>query len=256
MTAASCFWVEALKLAHGGNAVFPCRADKTPLTANGFKDATADPNVVHNWWTEHPDALIGVPTGTKFVVIDLDLQHNTALDWYEVNRSRLPLTRTHMTRSGGRHLLFKPNDAVGCSAGKLGPHVDTRGLGGYVIWWPACGFDVYHGGMLVEITGWIVAALHPPPAEPTTSSNVVQLSPPVTSRSKFEGIVRRIATAHQGERNAICFWGACRVAELVAQNAFGHTDAIEIIVEAASRAGLPRQEARRTALSAFRSRAK
>ena len=40
--------------------------------------------------------------------------------------------------------------------------------------------------------------------------------------------------------------------ELVAQNAIGRDAAIEIVVEAASRAGLPRDEARRTALSAFR----
>jgi hypothetical protein len=247
---APCPWTSALKLARQGVCVFPCAADKKPLTLNGFKDASADPNIVHAWWTEHPEALIGVPTGIKFVAVDLDLQHEDAQRWYDDNRPRLPLTRTHVTRSGGRHLLFKLKPEVGCSAGKLGGHVDTRGLGGYIIWWPACGLPVLHGGVLAPVPDWVTEALCPsqPPLQ-----NVVQFPAPIDAPGKFEGIVRAIAQAHEGERNSLCFWGACRMRELVAQSVIGRDAAIEIVVEAASRAGLPRTEARRTALSAFRS---
>ena len=62
-------WTEALKLARKGLPVFPCRAeDKAPLTPHGFKGAAADPDIIHGWWTRWPEALIGVPTGEKFVV--------------------------------------------------------------------------------------------------------------------------------------------------------------------------------------------
>jgi hypothetical protein len=247
---APCPWTSALKLARQGVAIFPCAADKKPLTLNGFKDASANPDIVHEWWTEHPEALIGVPTGERFVAVDLDLQHEDAQRWYGDNRSRLPLTRSHVTRSGGRHLLFKPTPEVGCSTGKLGGHVDTRGLGGYIIWWPACGLNVLHRRVLAPVPNWIIEALRPPQLPP---QNVVPFPIHVNANSQqFEGIVRTIATAGQGERNSLCFWGACRMRELVAQNAIGRDAAIEIIVEAASRAGLPRNEARRTALSAFR----
>jgi bifunctional DNA primase/polymerase-like protein len=245
-----CAWISALKLARRGLRVFPCSADKRPLTINGFKDASADPDIIHSWFTEYPDALIGVPGGDRFVVIDIDLQHLDAQRWYDDNRSRLTLTRMHVTRSGGRHLLYLPTSQVGCSTGKLGPHVDTRGSGGYIIWWPACGLSALHGRALAPVPDWIIAALHPPP--PPEPPNVVRLSPRIATHRQFEGIVRRVATAHPGERNTLCYWGACRMAELVAQNALGRADAIEIVIEAASRAGLPRNEARRTALSAFR----
>jgi hypothetical protein len=244
----SCPWTEALKLARRKVPTFPCDQDKRPLIPGGFKNASADPNVVHSFFMEYSDALIGVPTGDRFVVIDLDLQHEDAQQWYDTNHSRLPLTRTHITRSGGRHSLFKPNPQIGCSTGKLGPHVDSRGIGGYIIWWPAAGFHVLHGGVLALAPDWIVEALHPP--EPP--QNVVRFPIHLTSPQQFEGIVRTIARASEGERNSICYWGACRMRELVAQHAIERNTAIEIVVEAASRAGLPRQEARRTVLSAFR----
>ena len=244
-----CPWKSALKLARAGISVFPCAADKRPITPNGFKDASADPDIVHVWWAEHPEALIGVPTGSRFVVVDLDLQHEDAQRWYTNNGPRLPLTRAHMTRSGGRHLLFKPTPEVGCSADKLGSHVDTRGLGGYIIWWPACGFQVLHAKALAAVPDWVIEALHPSQPPP---QSFVQFPTPVAAHSKLEGVVRAIAGAREGERNSLCFWGACRMIELVAQNAIGRDAAIEIVVEAASRAGLPRDEARRTALSAFR----
>jgi hypothetical protein len=165
------FWLAALKLAQRGTSVFPCinrpgqDDDKRPLTLNGFKDATADADVVHEWWTRWPNALIGVPTGEKFVVVDVDLQHEDAQQWLADNRPRLPLTRTHSTRSGGKHYLFARNDKVKCSAGKLGPHIDTRGSGGYIIWWPALELEVLHAGVLAPVPDWIIEALSPKPSE-------------------------------------------------------------------------------------------
>src|SRR5262249_49270632 len=123
---------KALALARQGLPVFPCRwVEKRPWTDNGFKDASTDPELVRRWWAQWPRAYIGVPTGDKFVVIDLDLQHVEALSWFETNRARLPLTRTHVTKSGGRHLLFKPNSKVGCTTSKLSPRIDTRGSADY-----------------------------------------------------------------------------------------------------------------------------
>jgi len=103
-----CPWTESLRLARKGHSVFICGPNKKPLTEHGYKDASTDPDAIHCWWTDCSDGLIGVPTGPRFVVVDIDLQHDDAQAWLEHNRHRLPLTRTHATRSGGKHLLFAP----------------------------------------------------------------------------------------------------------------------------------------------------
>jgi hypothetical protein len=224
-------------------ALFPCDNDKRPLTLHGFKDASADPDRIRKWWRRWPNALIGVPTGDKFCVVDADLQHREAQEWY--GKANLPLTRTHITRSGGRHVLFRSHDDFKCSASKVWPHIDTRGRGGYIIWWPAEGFDVLHEHTIVTVPDWLLRVLYPAP---------IRCPLPMPSRApgrKLDGIIRAIARAHEGERNHLTFWGACRLAEMVAQSVLDRDDAIAIVIEAASRAGLPRQEAMRAARSAF-----
>jgi hypothetical protein len=245
-------WSRALALAQRGVPVFPCNpADKRPLTSNGFKAATTNPDLVHLFWTERPDALIGVPTGTKFVVVDADLQHEDALQWLEENRSRLPLTRTHVTRSGGRHWLFKPHESIKCSTGRLGPHIDTRGIGGYVIWWPAHGFQVMHANVLATVPEWMLERFKP--AEPHPALRYQNSAP--TSEDiarKRAGLIRAIAAARVGERNAVSFWAACRFAEMVQRGEMSRDDAVAITIEAACRTGLTVREATTLAKSALR----
>jgi len=253
----------ALRLAERGCPVFPCRNDnKAPLTQNGFKDASINPDVAAKWWSRWPDALIGVPTGEKFVVLDLDLQHPEAQRWYAENCGRLPLTRKHATRSGGRHLLFQPHDLIKCTTGKLHAHVDTRGHGGYIIWWPASGLEVLHANVLAPVPEWILRAVAP------SLENVATLRQFATATRQFaenefqtttrsaalqlRGLIRTIAAAPEGQRNSLLFWGGCRLSEMVSAGLLCRADAIEIGMEAAARTGLSRIEAQRTLNSAFR----
>lgn len=236
----------ALELANRSLPVFPCKvADKTPYTTHGFKDAVTDPARIRQWWARWPDALIGVPTGIKFVVVDADLQHVEAQQWYA--RANLPMTRMHVTRSGGRHILFQPNAGVRCSASKVWRHVDTRGQGGFIIWWPACGFEVLHADVLARVPEWILRALE----QSKTHHLALKAVDLDKTPAKIAGIIRVVAGAREGERNQLCFWGACRLAELAEQQIIARDDAVAIAVEAASRAGLPHAEALRTARSAF-----
>jgi hypothetical protein len=243
----------ALALARQSVPVFPCvnaptdrERDKKPLVPRGFHAASADPDQIRRWWTDWPNALIGVPTGSRFVVVDVDLQHPEAQEW--LASAELPETRIHLTRSGGRHLLFRPQPQVRCSTGKIWPHVDTRGEGGYIIWWPAEGFEVINARILAPVPHWIVRWLNPPPP-PKSSRRCESFK---TSDGKLAGILRTIALAQEGTRNSVTFWGACRLAEMVAAGALSNSQAVALIIEAASRAGLPPTEATRAAQSALR----
>ena len=246
--------MKALQLARHGVPVFPCRCnDKRPLTEHGFKAATTDPDIVHQWWTQWPRALIGVPTGEKFVVVDLDLQHPEAACWYEAKRASLPLTRTHVTRSGGRHLLFQPNPGVGCSASKLGPNVDTRGAGGYIIWWPACDLEVLHGETLAPVPDWVIRALD------STTAKIISFPGQTFSTAhtdtRVQGIIATVAAAQEGERNSLLFWGACILRDMVLEHELDEPaarHAFDALTAASTRGGLSTHEIQRTIASAVR----
>jgi Bifunctional DNA primase/polymerase, N-terminal len=247
-SARSSLWIEALKLAREGAAVFPCGSDKRPLIATGFKAATADPDIVHGWWTAHPDALIGVPAGLKFVVVDADLQHENAQQWVEYNRHRTPLTRTHRTPKGGLHWLFAANDRIKCSTSRLGPHIDTRGDGGYIIWWPACGYGVLHEDVLAPVPEWMIEALAPKPIELRP-----QWSPPSStpSSASLRGALRVLAEAKEGERNHALFWVSCRMGEAMRAGIITEAEATGLLVSVGRQVGLLDREILRTARSGF-----
>lgn len=127
-----------------GTAVFPVTPNrKTPLTENGFKDASADSKQIREWDREFPDANIGIPTGsaTGFVVIDLDRKGDVdgikefekLCDQWNI---ALPETYKVRTRSGGLHLYFRSPKFAGQirnSASILGEGIDVRAEGGYVV---------------------------------------------------------------------------------------------------------------------------
>jgi Bifunctional DNA primase/polymerase, N-terminal len=245
--------IEALQLAYDGHRVFPCGTNKAPLTPHGFKDASRDIETIDTWWTRWPDALIGVPTGAKFVVVDCDLQHPEAQHWYA--RANLPMTRKHTTRSGGRHVLFQPNDAVTCTAGKVHAHIDTRGLGGFIVWWPATGLEVLHANVLAPVPQFILRALAREPAPPPHYISAPRaIDTPAIAERKLFGVIRTIARAPEGQRNTVTYWGACRMFEMAAAGVITRDEAIGLTVEAAIRSGLPQHEAYRTAISAERGR--
>jgi putative DNA primase/helicase len=113
----------------------PC---KHPLSPNGLKDASTDPGTIRGWLTRWPDANLGIATGAAsgLLVIDVDPRHggDVALDDLLAVHGPLPETVEALTGGGGRHIYFKDGSGtVRNSAGKLGPGLDVRGTGGYVV---------------------------------------------------------------------------------------------------------------------------
>jgi hypothetical protein len=156
--------------------VFPCALDKRPLTKRGFKDASLDADLIAEWSGRWPDALVGVPTGKASGLFVLDVDVRGDRDGFLTLQQKsweLPRTRTHHTPSGGAHFLFKyPEDVtLTISAGKLGTGLDTRGEGGYIIWWPAHGCEVEHPDTLAEVPDWLLEELRASTAASTSKLN-------------------------------------------------------------------------------------
>jgi hypothetical protein len=130
----------ALAYARRGVTVFPCEPrGKRPLTRNGHWDATKDPRVIGRWWGRWPSANIGVPTGNESGIVVLDVDPDAggseSLAKLELAGGPVPMTARVRTGGGGIHLFFRypMGTEIRNSAGLLGPGLDVRGEGGYVV---------------------------------------------------------------------------------------------------------------------------
>src|SRR5690554_1111874 len=146
----------AMWYAEQGMPVFPCAVGgKRPITRHGLHDATTDLDQIRQWWTSVPQANIGLPTGHRYDVIDIDPP-----DGYwslaDLKRERrLPATYYGrvLTPSGGIHLYITPSG--GGNATRYRPGIDYRGKGGYVIAPPSrSGGRRWHWANPLSTTGY------------------------------------------------------------------------------------------------------
>ena len=136
---------QALQYAKQGWSTFPLQPGaKVPFAGSrGFRDASRDEAVLHEWFTfkDTTDCNLGLATGKGLVVIDVDpknggedglreLLEEYGTDW------GVFATYTVSTPSGGRHYYFRAIAARSCSPrirGKRYKGVDIRGDGGFVV---------------------------------------------------------------------------------------------------------------------------
>jgi Bifunctional DNA primase/polymerase, N-terminal len=109
----------------------PVKEAKRPNTANGFKDASTDPDQIRAWWQRHPDSNIGLATGHAFDVIDIDTYAGGVPTYLELHQQDLPIHGHATTAQGGIHLYIQPTGR-GCLT-RWKPGSDYRGQGGYVV---------------------------------------------------------------------------------------------------------------------------
>lgn len=99
--------------------------------------ASADLDQVSKWWSQWPDAGIGIATGRASKVWVLDCDGEDAIAWYRDRCREHGLVRTAGVKTGrGRHFwwMWPADDTVNVrNAQGIVPGVDVRGEGGYVI---------------------------------------------------------------------------------------------------------------------------
>ena len=175
--------IAARHLAEVGYPVFPCvPGGKRPITERGFKDATTDLEQVTLWWIKHPEANIGFPTGTTgVVVLDVDDGGQDTLRELERNATTRPETFAVRTGGGGAHFYYcRPDGGLSNSAGRLGPGLDIRGGGGYVLWPPSRTTGPYRNLNTLPIAPfprWLLDLLRDSKPEVQGSAGPVDLDP-------------------------------------------------------------------------------
>jgi hypothetical protein len=270
-------------LAAHGQPVHPLRpGDKRPASPKGVHDATTDVAAVAAWWAHRP-YNVGLSTGgAGLLVVDLDVPHGgrelpaawtvrgavtgadvLALLADQAGDTTYADTRTIVTPSGGRHLYYRAPWPLPSSTSRLGPLIDTRGVGGYVVVPPsttAAGrYVTVNAGPVAPCPAWIADSLAAP-AAPVGEQRTMgprSWSVPAQERSRsarygaaaLADEARAVATALPGTRNHTLNRAAFNLARLIATGDLDRTAVIATLCAAAQAAGLGTDEAARTVAS-------
>jgi Bifunctional DNA primase/polymerase, N-terminal len=229
------------------------------LVPHGVKDATTNRARILAWWTRHPPANIGLATGHRFDVLDIDgpagAQAIRELAATHGLHSSGPLVRTG---GGGWHFYLAPTGLGNASPAGLA-HVDWRGRGGYVVAPPSR----HASGHPYQ---WVLGRdLDVPVAEvpPVLLERLQprQLQPP-TGRVEFPAVgdgpagryaraalaeeLARVATAPIGQRNRQLWESTRNLYNLVATGILQEREVQQGLLAAAERCGLMGEEPRQT----------
>ena len=236
-------------LAAQGFYVFPVAARNNTPPCVPFKEwATRDAAKIAEWWTHNPRDNIGIYTG-KFaddealIVVDVDdkgVKNGSAeILRLELEGKELPPTLKVTTPTGGHHLYYRAPAAVSGGVNVLGPGVDIRSAGGYVV---AAGSQRYEGDYATKVAlpvalapDWLIEACGTErTSEPPVS---VEIKDTETAKARAkEYLDNHARQALEGEAGDLTTF---RVAAKVKDFGVSLDDAKEIMVEWNARCSPP-----------------
>lgn len=252
----------ALEYARQGQPVFPVKAmhgkkSKAPLTKNGLLDATTDEDQIKRWFKKYgTSAGIGIPTGIKYDVLDVDIKESADGRGHLIYLNRLGLLNgckfVVKTPSGGWHLFFKATPGMRNKARGATTGLDVRGAGGYVVASPSyIVTDRYAGAY--EFVGDTVGSTDEPlrwdlilsviePVDTDTNEPVMLL--PSERRASVAALREWVSVLKPGERNNGLHWAVSRCID----NGIDPTE----LMDAALLCGLDEEEIMTTINSALK----
>lgn len=144
----------------------------------------------------------------------------------------------------GGHVVFLPPTGVRVpnSVGKLGPGLDIRSAGGYVVCWPTPGYTPLRDVEPLEPNEWLIKLAGAGSRRARTDGVNG------TQAHSIGGLIMTLANAQQRTRNDVLHWCLCRAAEMTARM---QTSALRAIRHEARMIGLGDYEIERTIGSVF-----
>lgn len=261
--------------------IFPLRTNgKEPITPNGFKDASNDPQVIQEWIRKYPFANIGIATeASNLIVVDCDSSKgqtppapwnqpgiNDGVDVFLTSIADSGNlfdfnTFTVWTPNGGIHYYFHDGGVPIRSGANVSGlwRVDIRSKGGYIV---APGSVLESGSYEVEAIGsvaqmpiWMRALVSPKKITTFTSTTTT-----ITRYSKSNlycenGIKREIHSLSQatiGSRNDSLNRASFNCGKLVGICPELREFVINALKRTSISIGLSEAEAARTIASAFK----
>jgi hypothetical protein len=234
------------------------QAPHRPARPHGLHEATTNRARILAWWTKHPQANVGLATGHRFDVLDLDGPHGVAAlrEFADQHGIRLPASGP-VVRSGraegGWHYYLAP-------AGLPRRHglfdgVDYQALGGYVVAPPS-----RHASG--NRYAWARDLAHPLPTLPSAlcarlagrAQPARAIPTPVPVRGPghpwapavLAAELGRLAAAPGGRRNDQLWESGRNLFNLVASGALDQREVEAGLLDAAGRCGLLHDEPRQT----------
>lgn len=105
---------------------------------HGCNDAVTDAEIIRDWWTSTPHANVGIATGHRFDVVDIDGPegHKNRSDRWDDIFAKIDadaVGKVLTPRPGGMH-IYVPATGDSNATNVAGLHkIDYRGVGGYVV---------------------------------------------------------------------------------------------------------------------------
>lgn len=247
-----------------GWSVIPIRPrDKKPLIKwEAYQQRQPTEDELRRWFTEWPDANIGIVTGSVSGMIVLDFDGSEGAK--AISRLGIKDIHTPVVQTGnGAHFYLKhPGDLVRNYVKRV-PGLDLRGDGGYVVAPPS----VHASGRrytfvpgrtfaapLIEAPTEVLLLITAPMAkasEPT--GNVQSLRPavapsiqPAYAQAALQREAGRVISALEGCRNDALNRAAFSLGQLIGAGELGREDVESTLMRTAVASGLPQAEALRT----------
>ena len=201
---------------------------KTPLVKEWQKVATSDLRQLEALAAQFPGCNWGMETGkaSGVVVIDVDgVEGRAVLAALEHQGFTLLSTLTVATGrpEGGEHRYYRKPVGVDIrndQSGKIGPHIDVRGTGGFVVFPPS----IHTSGKqyrftdpdvtIAELPGWVVERLS---ARPSVLTSTAQASPQTVRKGSRTNSLVSLAGTMQRRGMSLAAIEAALLAENIAK---------------------------------------